>query len=271
MLKYAGKLSITALLVVGLVIPQSKSLPSAAEPVFSPIMDSTPAQLTLELMPQQDVDPVEPELEQELEPDSESVDCSKLACIALTFDDGPDQNTLKILASLNKRGAKATFFVVGTQVRANPEIAKAIVDSGHEIGAHSYSHKRLTRLGNYELEMDFGKTNKLIREATGVEPKTFRPPYGIHSPRVREAAGLPTVMWSVDPQDWRTRSSRQSVRWVLNHAEPGAIVVMHDPLISTVNALPVILRELTERGYHFVTVSDLIQDMQPGEIYRARK
>jgi peptidoglycan/xylan/chitin deacetylase (PgdA/CDA1 family) len=61
------------------------------------------------------------------------------------------------------------------------------------------------------------------------------------------------------------------VRWVLNHAEPGAIVVMHDPLISTVNALPVILRELTERGYHFVTVSDLIQDMQPGEIYRARK
>jgi peptidoglycan/xylan/chitin deacetylase (PgdA/CDA1 family) len=188
----------------------------------------------------------------------------------LTFDDGPDENTLKILASLNKRGAKATFYVVGTQVRSNPEIARAIVDAGHEVAAHSYSHKRLTRLNNHELEMDFGKARKLIVETTGVEPKSFRPPYGIHSPRVREAAGLPMVMWSVDPQDWRTRSSKQTVRSVLRHAEPGAIVVLHDPLISTVNAVPVLLRELSERGYHFVTVSELLGEMQPGQIYRSR-
>jgi peptidoglycan/xylan/chitin deacetylase (PgdA/CDA1 family) len=270
MFRTAGKIAITAMLVVGLVIPQAQGLPSSAEPIFTPIMDSTPAQLTLELMPQQDLDPVEPESEGESDPATGNVDCSKLACIALTFDDGPDENTLKILASLNKRGAKATFYVVGTQVRANPEIASAIVASGHEIAAHSYSHKRLTRLGNYELEMDFGKARKLILETTGVEPKSFRPPYGIHSPRVREAAGLPMVMWSVDPQDWRTRSSKQTVRAVLSHAEPGAIVVLHDPLISTVNAVPVLLSELSERGYHFVTVSELLGEMQPGQIYKSR-
>lgn len=270
MFRAAGKLAITAVLVVGLVIPQAQGLPSSAEPVFTPIMDSTPAQLTLELMPQQDVDPVEPEADGQVEAEIGAVDCEKLACIALTFDDGPDQNTLRILASLKKRGAKATFYVVGTQVRANPEIARAIVGEGHEIAAHSYSHKRLTRLGDYELEMDFGKARKLILETTGVEPASFRPPYGIHNPRVREAAGLPMVMWSVDPQDWRTRSSRQTVRSVLKHAEPGAIVVLHDPLISTVNAIPVLLRELSERGYHFVTVSELLGNMEPGEIYRSR-
>lgn len=262
------KIGLTAILVVSLVIPQSKSLPSAAETPFSPITELTPAQLTLELRPSQDLDPIDAGFEPQAAPEATKVDCSKLACIALTFDDGPDQNTNRILDSLAKRGAKATFFAVGTQVRANPDIAQRIVAEGHEIAVHSYSHRRLTRLGNEELAMDFAKARKLVVMATGVEPSLFRPPYGVHSPRVRAAAGLPTVMWSVDPQDWRTRSSKQTVARVLQAAEPGSIVVLHDPLISTVNAIPVLLAELGERGYHFVTVSDLVDNMQPGEIYR---
>lgn len=269
MFRSAAKVLITTTLVLALVIPQSRTLPSFAEPIFTPIMDSTPAQVTLELMPKQDLDPVEPEVQEDGQSDPKIVDCKLEACIALTFDDGPDQNTLKILASLNKRGAKATFFVVGTSVRANPDIARQIVEQGHEIAAHSFSHKRLTRLGDWELKRDFGMANKIIFEATGERPKTFRPPYGIYSPRVLEAANLPVVMWSVDPQDWRTRSSKQTVKSVLADAHPGAIVVMHDPLISTVNAVPVLLRELSERGYNFVTVSTLLGNMEPGLIYRA--
>lgn len=269
MFRNAAKVLITATLVLGLVIPQSRTTPSFAQPIFTPIMDSTPAQVTLELMPKQDLDPVDPEPEQGSESATRPVDCKNQACIALTFDDGPDQNTLKILASLKKRGAKATFYVVGTSVRANPEIAREIVQQGHEIAAHSLSHKRLTRLSDWELKRDFGMANKIIVEATGEQPRTFRPPYGIYSPRVTEAANLPVVMWSVDPQDWRTRSSKQTVKSVLSAAHPGAIVVMHDPLISTVNAVPVLLRELSERGYHFVTVSELLGTMEPGQIYRA--
>ena len=272
MLSILGKSGITALVVLALVAPATGA--QANRPVanheFVPIH---PAHLQLEAI-EIDLDPIdEPDQEPEAatEPKTEAAtDCDLVPCIALTFDDGPHQNTLKILASLKKAAAKATFFVVGSAVRSNPEIALQIVSQGHEIAAHSNTHKNLAGLSKKALRQDFSITNKTIEKATGFEPKLFRPPFGSHTSQVRQHANLPVVMWSVDPQDWRVRSSRAIAKAVLNQATPGAIVVLHDPLTATSNALPTILRELGAQGYHFVTVSELLGETEPGKVYRSR-
>jgi peptidoglycan/xylan/chitin deacetylase (PgdA/CDA1 family) len=266
MLKAAVKFALTSAVVLGLAIPQSQLPQSTEASVRTPILSYVPAQVSMERL-QEDLDPVEPIEEPEEIAEPEAVDCEVVKCIALTFDDGPHPNTLKILASLKKRGAKATFFVVGAMVRTHPEIAQLIVEQGHEIAAHSNTHQRLTRLSRAQLQRDFARTNKAISQATGVKPEIFRPPYGIHSAQVRAQAKLPVVLWNVDPQDWLTRSSKQTVARVLANASPGSIVVMHDPLGSTANAIPLILRELSAQGYHFVTVSELMGPMEPGKLY----
>ena len=268
MLRGIAKFGLTALVVVGLANPQSAASGQLRSQELSPIWDTTPAQLVLEPKDNIDLDPVEPEPEPEPEPTPDlRPNCAEVTCVALTFDDGPHPNTLKILASLDKRGAKATFFAVGSAVRVNPEIAAEIVSRGHEIAAHSNTHKNLRLLSSWQLERDFKLSKRAIREATGLRAKLFRPPFGYHNSRVRELSGLPVVMWSVDPQDWRTRSSKRIVADVLREIHSGAIVVMHDPLTATANAVPVLLRELTARGYHLVTVSELLESPKAGQVY----
>lgn len=271
MLKVLTKASLTAALVVALVLPQS---PAEVQRAYSAQPESGQDSLLTQLKPALD--------ESELELDSSEVlgpalppepgprpDCLQVKCIALTFDDGPDDGTLEVLSTLNRFAAKATFFVLGSAVRANPEIANLLVRQGHEIGAHSFRHDRLTYLSSAALAEDFLMTNQAIEEATSVRPEIFRPPYGLHSSRVRELSQLPVIMWSVDPHDWKNRDAKITASRVVSRAYPGAIVVLHDPLPSTARALPRILRQLTARGYYFVTVSELLGEMHPGVVYRS--
>ncbi len=250
-----------------LLAPFSNSLPTSAQTkVLDPVFDISIAQLHLQLA---EVDPLESEPEPEPVAVSEVVDCNLDKCIALTFDDGPTSNTYGILKSLKKAGAKATFFAIGLQLRAHPEIAQLVLSQGHELGGHSYDHRKLQFLSRSELERDFSYVSKLMFEATGERPAIFRPPFGEYDGLVQEVAQSPMILWSVDPKDWLTRDPDETYERVVEDAKPGAIVVMHDTLASTRFALPRILKTLKSRGYKFVTVSELIGELQPGEIYRS--
>ncbi|RIJ69607.1 hypothetical protein CW357_07510 [Rummeliibacillus sp. TYF005] len=178
--------------------------------------------------------------------------------VALTFDDGPSNTvTPKVLKILKKHHAKATFFMVGSQVNANPKIAKQVWKEGHEIGNHSYTHANLKQLTNAQIKKQLSMTNKAIHKATGHNPTLFRPPYGSVDNRVRSQTKLPTVLWSVDTRDWEHRNSKKLLSYVKKYTYPGAIVLMHDIHMPTANGLDNVLNYLEKQGYTFVTVSEL--------------
>ena len=213
------------------------------------------------------VDSADPWLEPE-----RFTDCTKVACIALTFDDGPLPGpTDAALKVLEEMAVPATFFVVGQFVKKYPEVLLETIAQGHEVAAHSYAHSRLTELSSESLTRDFDKTNSILLEVTGQTPSYYRPPYGMHNQRVRDAAGMPTIMWSIDPQDWRkANSASQIVRYVLSRAHPGAIVLFHETLAKTTLALPEIIAGLREQGYELVTLKEILgSPLNPEAVYRS--
>ena len=187
-----------------------------------------------------------------------------LKILALTFDDGPHpQNTPRLLDMLRQRNVKATFFTIGRSVDYNPQIAKRIVTEGHEIGNHTYTHGNLSKMNGQQVrnELDRGR-NSIIR-ATGVTPRIMRPPYGaLLTPQrqwVMDNYGYPTILWSVDPMDWKNRDARIVANRLISRAHPGAILLAHDLHKSTIDAMPQTLDTLLAQGYKFVTVSELIR------------
>ncbi len=201
------------------------------------------------------------------------VDCSIQRCIALTYDDGPSVHTNRLLDTLGRENVKATFFMVGTNVSANPAIVRRMRDMGMELGNHSVNHPNLTGLSASQVSYQLGDTQRRIREATGVTPTVFRPPYGAHNATVDAVARdqrVSVVIWNSDTWDWRDRNAATVTRRVLDQAAPGQIVLMHDLHGTTVDAAPAIVRGLKERGYTLVTVSELVGPAQPGRVYTSR-
>lgn len=180
--------------------------------------------------------------------------------VALTFDDGPHhQWTPYILDTLKRHKAKATFFVLGNRVEYYPAIVKREFDEGHEIGSHSWSHPKLTNLSRQELVKQINQTAASIAKITGQTPAALRPPYGAFNHEVQQMANAPIVNWSVDTLDWKSHNKTAIKNIVLNRTHNGSIVLMHDIHEASALALDSILTELAKRGYHFVTVSQLLQ------------
>ncbi|MFI7704205.1 polysaccharide deacetylase family protein [Nonomuraea sp. NPDC049480] len=197
----------------------------------------------------------------------ESSDCRRVKCVALTFDDGPGPSTEVLLAHLARYHARATFFVVGQNAVMSPDVVRQTAEAGHEIGNHSWSHRDLTRLTADQVHDDLRRTDEAIRKASGVTPTIVRPPYGAVNAVVRARTPHPLVMWSVDTLDWKYRDAARVTRAALSAAKPGAIILFHDIHPTTVAAIPRVLRTLSARGYHFVTVT---QALGGGEIPRTR-
>lgn len=182
----------------------------------------------------------------------------KLKRVALTFDDGPHpKNTEKILLLLEKYDAKATFFMLGSNVDYYPGIAKSVTEAGHELGNHTWSHRDLTTLGSDSVAQEAQDTNEIIKKATGEEPTVFRPPYGATNEQVETAVKMVPVLWTVDTMDWKSGDPNAILEIVKRNVEDGSIILLHDIHDSTVVALEPILNFLDEEGYNFVTVSDL--------------
>lgn len=184
-------------------------------------------------------------------------------CIALTFDDGPSPAiTPLILQTLAKFGARATFFVNGGNAQNCPHILKKAVEMGNEIGDHTYSHQDLSRIGNAAVIWQIVTTQKIIFSITGLEAAVFRPPYGAVNKMtagLAESLGLKTIMWSVDPRDWRDPSPQVIASRILSEIKTGDIVLMHDTHRNTAFALPLILDGLKKQNFQCVTVSELLE------------
>jgi peptidoglycan/xylan/chitin deacetylase (PgdA/CDA1 family) len=188
--------------------------------------------------------------------------------VAMTFDDGPHgTNTPRLLEMLKQRGIKATFFCVGQCVAEFPEIARRIVDEGHEIANHSWSHPQLSAMSEASVRDQLEKTHQAIKQATGIEPKMFRPPYGAFTLRQRNWAnavyGYKIILWDVDPLDWKIRNASHVESEILKQTVSGSIILSHDIHKSTVDAMPATLDALLAKGYKFVTVSELLTMDKP--------
>ena len=183
--------------------------------------------------------------------------------IAITFDDGPHpQNTTRLLDILRARNIKATFYVIGRSVDLYPQVVRRTVAEGHEIGNHTHTHRLLSKLSDSEVRTEMTRCRDAISRAAGVQPRTMRPPYGGLLQRQRELVhaefGYPTILWSVDPLDWKNRNSSLITSRILSGASAGGIVLAHDLHATTVDAMPGTLDGLLRRGFKFVTVSQLL-------------
>ncbi len=183
--------------------------------------------------------------------------------VALTFDDGPHATlTPRLLDILKERNVKATFFLVGTNVEAHPDIVKRIVTEGHEVASHSLTHPNLGKMAEGSVTEQLERTHRAIKAACGVDVVSFRPPYGSFTVTQRAWAasrfGYRTILWDVDPLDWKVRDSAKVEAEILRGTTPGSIVLMHDIHKTTVDAVPSVIKGLAEKGLEFVTVSALV-------------
>jgi peptidoglycan/xylan/chitin deacetylase (PgdA/CDA1 family) len=191
--------------------------------------------------------------------------------VAITFDDGPHpENTPRLLDMLRERKIKATFYVVGNMVKYSPELLRRMVDEGHEIGNHTVSHATLSRMSDEALLKELRAAHDQIVAATGVAPISMRPPGGAIKKGQKELMlrelGYPTILWSVDPEDWKRPGPAVVTSRLVNGASPGGILLVHDLHKPTVDAMPSTFDQLLTMGYEFVTVSELIKlDEAPAE------
>ncbi len=179
--------------------------------------------------------------------------------VALTFDDGPSgRYTDRLLDGLKERGAKATFLLCGYRVKEYPTQTQRIIDEGHEVGNHGYSHKNMQELGRRQIAQEILDTEALLPENCRV--RFLRPPGGCCSDGVRqvaEARNLAILNWSVDPKDWAVQNPDAVEQAVLKHVSDGDVILLHDMSDSSVTAALHIIDQLAAQGYQFVTASQL--------------
>ena len=192
--------------------------------------------------------------------------------VALSFDDSPSPYTERLFDTLLRYHVAGTFFMVGERVSELMEspggarLLREMVDDGMELGNHSYSHPRDLPGEGEGASLQLELANREIERASGFDPCLFRPPYGNLTPELVQRArvlGMTTVKWGVDPEDWRHPGANVIRERVLSGVRPGAIVVMHDNIETqgqTVQALPGIIEGLEARGFHLVTITQLLGD-----------
>ncbi|UHA59245.1 polysaccharide deacetylase family protein [Metabacillus litoralis] len=167
-----------------------------------------------------------------------------------------------MLETLNKYHVKATFFLEGRWVKENPDMAMMIVDAGHEIGNHSYSHPDMSQLSSGNIREQLSKTNEVIKSVTDINPTWFAPPSGSFKNEVVKIANdmsMKTVMWSVDTIDWQRPEPHVLVSRVMNKVHNGALILMH-PTSSTSESLETLILSIKQKGYSFGSVSMLVNE-----------
>ena len=182
--------------------------------------------------------------------------------IAVTFncawsaDDIPD-----ILAALEKYDAKATFFLVGSWAEQNPDAVEMIAKAGHEIGTHSNTHPDMAAISKEKIIEELSRSCERIAAAGGGTPKLFRAPSGSYNNTLIKTAaeqGFCTIQWDVDSRDWKNPDPSEMVTKVTENVRCGSIILFHSGAKPTAKALLQILDILSQQGYSFITVSELI-------------
>ncbi|SPM35374.1 Peptidoglycan/xylan/chitin deacetylase, PgdA/CDA1 family [Mycobacterium rhizamassiliense] len=206
---------------------------------------------------------------------ADNVSCAVVKCVALTFDDGPGPFDERLLQILKDNDAKATFFLIGNKVAANPAGAKRIADAGMEIASHTWEHPNMSTLPPEDVAAQFSKANDAIAAATGRTPTLYRPAGGLSTPAVRQTAaqfGLAEILWDVIPFDWANDSNTAATRYMLmTYIKPGSVVLFHNTYSSTVDLVYQFIPVLKANGYRMVTVSELLGPRAPGSSYGGRE
>jgi len=278
--KVSGKLSyseknyrsIILILIMNILI-LSIIFISACSPKFEEITESGGQSESSETAPEITLTP-------EIETTAKPTPDPDAKYIALTFDDGPSPaRTERLLSILEQEDVTATFFVLGQSALTYPDIVKLIDANGHEIANHTYDHTVLTgdniTIETINFQMD--RTNEIIEDITGKVPLSFRPPQGAYNANVRKAAeerGMAIYHWSWEscPEDWKNTDPEVIANIVIEGARDGHIVLLHDTLNHTIDAVPEIIKGLRDKGFIFVTVTELIEkgpDVSPvpGKVY----
>jgi len=184
-------------------------------------------------------------------------DCAVAACVALTFDDGPNaDSTHIILDALKKERVKATFFVIGLKVAANKDSMQRMQKDGHEIGNHTWAHPNLTKLTQAQIEQQISQTQTAVTGLGLQPPKLFRPPYEAFTKSMLTYIHMPVILWNIDPKDWKEKDPKNIVAIVETQARSGGLIVMHDKAV-TAAAIAQIISDLKPK-FKFVTVTELL-------------
>ena len=192
--------------------------------------------------------------------------------VAFTFDDGPSKYTLDIINILEEYNASATFFEVGYNIKAHPEITKEVSDRGFEVANHTTDHSKLTKLTETKYLSKINDNNALFKELTGKDMPYLRPPYGSYNDKIKASAGVPIVTWSLDTRDWESRNKDKVIEMVINNIKEGDIILFHDLYESTRDAVKELMPLLKEQGYQAVSVGELFKSkgitLEAGTSYR---
>lgn len=188
--------------------------------------------------------------------------------IALTFDDGPSAKlTPKLLDLLAAHHIKATFFLIGENAAEYPDIVAREAHEGHEVANHSWSHPNFGKMSDDGVRSQIRRTDEVIKNAIGSSPTLLRPPYGSITARqkkwINQEFGYKIVLWDVDPLDWRRPGPSVVCNRIVKNTRAGSIVLSHDIHPGTIEAMPCVLKQLEEKGFKFVTVSELIAMQTP--------
>lgn len=193
--------------------------------------------------------------------------------VAITFDDGPHPViTPKLLTLLSKYDSRASFFDIGYLMEDYPDVVKAEVDSGSDVGSQAYSHVNLDNLTSTEIKEEIKKSNDIYKKITGEDLKYIRAPYGSANNQTRKSIDYPLIHWCVDSQDWKHRDADKIIEEVKNTKNlDGKIIIFHAIYDSTYEAMEKLIPELIDEGYQLVTVSELAEykgyNFEKGKIY----
>ena len=193
--------------------------------------------------------------------------------VALTFDDGPRRSTTSdLLDGLAARGVQATFFLIGKQLEGCEDLVERMEAEGHQIGIHSFEHKILTALNSADFAAQVDREREVLKSIVGREDFPLRPPYGEVDAAVEKRADGPIILWSVDPEDWRYQDAEKVTEHILDHVRDGSVILLHDIYPTSVEAALKVVDALHEKGFLFVTVSELAAqrhvELEAGVVYR---
>lgn len=190
---------------------------------------------------------------------------TKQNSIAITFDDGPTPKTLSILNLLQEYNVKASFFCIGKNMERYPEIVHRIIEEGHLIANHTYSHSPIIDFYNKQQWLkELTTTDAIIEKLSGKKPQFFRPPYGVTTPSMRRALETTkhkVIGWNIRSLDGVIKNEKIILTKILSSISPGGIVLLHDTSLHTVKIVEQLLKALREKNYNVVSLEQLL-DLQ---------
>lgn len=262
LLYFAAILTAAAVLMAAVELRSSSSkTPVVAEVKLTKSTQSSTSQVKIhtinQLLPEQDNPSDSLVRLLATPPPPPTPDCAVAACVALTFDDGPNvDSTPIILDALKKERVKATFFVIGLKVAANKDSMQRMQKDGHEIGNHTWAHANLTKLTQAQIEQQISLTQTSITDIGLPAPKLFRPPYEAFTKSMLAYVHMPVILWNIDPKDWKEKDPKNVAAIVNAQARAGGLIVMHDKTV-TAEAMAQIIHDLKPK-FKFVTVTELL-------------